>query len=105
MSKKVLIIGAGGVGNVVAHKCAMHPEAFSEIMLASRNENKCKAIASDVKAATGRTIKTAAVDADNVQATVKLIKSFGRRTSHQRRPSLSRSSLNGRLSPCRDSLC
>jgi len=77
MSKKVLIIGAGGVGNVVVHKCAMHPEAFSEIMLASRNENKCKAIASDVKAATGRTIKTAALDADNVQATVALIKSFG----------------------------
>ena len=36
MSKKVLIIGAGGVGNVVAHKCAMHPEAFAEVMLASQ---------------------------------------------------------------------
>ena len=51
MSKKVLIIGAGGVGNVVAHKCAMNSESFSEVMLASRNENKCKAIAADVKAA------------------------------------------------------
>ena len=39
MSKKVLIIGAGGVGNVVAHKCAMATESFSEVMLASRNEN------------------------------------------------------------------
>ena len=77
MSKKVLIIGAGGVGNVVTHKCAMHPEAFSEVMLASRNENKCKAIAADVKNATGRTILTAAVDADDVKATVALIKSFG----------------------------
>ncbi len=77
MSKKVLIIGAGGVGNVVTHKCAMHPEAFSEVMLASRNENKCKAIAADVKNATGRTIRTAAVDADDVKATVALIKSFG----------------------------
>jgi saccharopine dehydrogenase (NAD+, L-lysine-forming) len=76
MSKKVLIIGAGGVGNVVAHKCAQAPEHFSEILLASRNENKCKAIAADVKAATGRTIATAAVDADNVQATVALIQSF-----------------------------
>jgi len=77
MSKKVLIIGAGGVGNVVAHKCAMAPEFFSEVMLASRNENKCKAVAADVKAATGRTIHTAAVDADNVKATVALIRSFG----------------------------
>ena len=77
MSKKVLIIGAGGVGNVVAHKCAMATEAFSEVMLASRNENKCKAIAADVKAATGRTIHTATVDADDVKATVALIKSFG----------------------------
>lgn len=76
MSKKVLIIGAGGVGNVVAHKCAMATEAFSEVMLASRNENKCKAIAADVKAATGRTIHTATVDADDVKATVALIKSF-----------------------------
>ena len=77
MSKKVLIIGAGGVGNVVAHKCAMAPEFFSEVMLASRNENKCKAVAADVKAATGRTIRTAAVDADDVKATVALIRAFG----------------------------
>lgn len=33
---KVLIIGAGGVGTVVAHKVAQHPEVFSEIMIASR---------------------------------------------------------------------
>ena len=31
---KVLIIGAGGVGSVVAHKCAAVPEVFTEIMLA-----------------------------------------------------------------------
>ena len=30
MSKKVLIIGAGGVGNVVVRKCAQAPEVFSE---------------------------------------------------------------------------
>ncbi|MGD9494439.1 MAG: saccharopine dehydrogenase NADP-binding domain-containing protein, partial [Bacteroidales bacterium] len=33
---RVLIIGAGGVGTVVANKCAQLPEVFSEIMLASR---------------------------------------------------------------------
>jgi saccharopine dehydrogenase (NAD+, L-lysine-forming) len=33
---KILIIGAGGVGQVVAHKCAQVPEVFTEICLASR---------------------------------------------------------------------
>ena len=50
---KVLIIGAGGVGNVVAHKCAQLPETFSEIILASRTVSKCDAIAASVKEKTG----------------------------------------------------
>ena len=73
---KVLIIGAGGVGHVVAHKCAQVPEVFSEIMLASRTKSKCDAIAASVKERTGRVIRTAALDADNVAETVALIKSF-----------------------------
>ncbi|NIP96429.1 MAG: hypothetical protein GWO24_24555, partial [Akkermansiaceae bacterium] len=32
--KNILIIGAGGVGSVVAHKCAQHPEVFGKIALA-----------------------------------------------------------------------
>lgn len=59
---KVLIIGAGGVGGVVTHKCAQLPEVFSEIILASRTEAKCKAIAAQLK----REIRTAQIDADNV---------------------------------------
>jgi len=73
---KVLIIGAGGVGHVVAHKCAQVPEVFSEIMLASRTKSKCDAIAASIKERTGRAIQTAALDADNVAETVALIKSF-----------------------------
>ncbi|NWN83706.1 MAG: saccharopine dehydrogenase family protein [Halomonas sp.] len=69
---KVLIIGAGGVGGVVTHKCAQHPEVFSEIMLASRNEAKCQAIAEQLD----RPIQTATVDADDVDALVALIESF-----------------------------
>ena len=69
---KVLIIGAGGVGGVVTHKCAQHPEVFSEVMLASRNEAKCKAIADQLD----RPIQTARVDADDVEALVALIESF-----------------------------
>ena len=70
---KVLIIGAGGVGHVVAHKCAQVPEVFTEIMLASRTKSKCDAIAASVKQRTGRDVVTHAVDADNVTETVKLI--------------------------------
>ncbi|MEH6813909.1 MAG: saccharopine dehydrogenase family protein [Motiliproteus sp.] len=70
---KVLIIGAGGVGGVVVHKCAQVAEVFTEIVLASRTEDKCKKIAESVKAATGRHIETAQVDADNVPELVALL--------------------------------
>ncbi|ACT58518.1 saccharopine dehydrogenase family protein [Hirschia baltica] len=73
---KVLQIGAGGVGTVVAHKLAMSP-VFTDIMLASRTVSKCDDIAASVKGKTGVTIATASVDADNVAQTVELIKSFG----------------------------
>ncbi len=71
---KVLIIGAGGVGQVVAHKCAQLPEVFSEITLASRTVEKCDRIAQGVLEKQGRKINTAQVDADDVPALVALIK-------------------------------
>ena len=74
---KVLIIGAGGVGSVVAHKCAMVPEVFGEITLASRTVAKCEAIAAEVKTRTGRSISTARVDADNAEETAALIRKTG----------------------------
>ena len=74
---KVLIIGAGGVGSVVAHKCAMVPEVFGEITLASRTLSKCDAIAAEVKNRTGRSIATAKVDADNAEETAALIRKTG----------------------------
>ncbi|MFZ5429739.1 MAG: saccharopine dehydrogenase C-terminal domain-containing protein [Bacteroidota bacterium] len=70
---KVLIIGAGGVGTVVAHKTAALPEVFTDIMLASRTKSKCDAIAKKIG---GNRIKTAQVDADNVPQLVALIRSF-----------------------------
>jgi len=45
---KVLIVGAGGVGQVVTHKCAQVPEVFSHIALASRTLSKCERIASQI---------------------------------------------------------
>ncbi len=67
---KVIIIGAGGVGAVVAHKCAQLPEVFTDILLASRTESKCKAIAAQVS----RPIRTARVDADNVEELTALLR-------------------------------
>jgi saccharopine dehydrogenase (NAD+, L-lysine forming) len=66
---KVLQIGAGGVGTVVAHKLARHPEIFSEIILASRTKSKCDDIA---KAVGGSRIHTAQVDADDVHQLIAL---------------------------------
>ena len=67
---KVLIIGAGGVGRVVVHKCAQRTDVFSMITLASRTKAKCDAIAAEIK---GVRIATARVDADNVPELVALI--------------------------------
>ncbi len=51
---KVLIIGAGGVGRVVVHKCAQRTDIFSSITLASRTKAKCDAIAAEIKGVSGR---------------------------------------------------
>jgi saccharopine dehydrogenase (NAD+, L-lysine forming) len=69
---KVLIIGAGGVGAVVTHKCAQHPEVFSEIVLASRTLAKCEAIRNQV----ARPIEIAQVDADHPREVSALIRKF-----------------------------
>jgi saccharopine dehydrogenase (NAD+, L-lysine-forming) len=71
---RILIIGAGGVGNVVAKKCAMHRDVFTDIWLASRTLSKCQAIRDEVKQLLGVDMTTAAVDADSVPELVSLIK-------------------------------
>ncbi len=76
---RVLIIGAGGVGNVVAKKCAQNHAVFTDILLASRTKSKCDAIVAEIRAS-ARTasakIATAQVDADNVPELAALIRSF-----------------------------
>lgn len=72
---KVMIIGAGGVGTVVAHKCATMP-CFSEILLASRTLSRVKNVAAQVQEMTGRTLQTVAVDADDVAALTAELRRF-----------------------------
>ncbi|MDX2195776.1 MAG: saccharopine dehydrogenase family protein [Cytophagales bacterium] len=70
---KILIIGAGGVGSVVAHKCAQAQDVFTDILLASRTKAKCDTIAAQIG---GNRVKTAAIDADQVPELVSLIRDF-----------------------------
>ena len=73
MSNKTLIIGAGGVGNVVVFKCAMNIETFGEITLASRTLSKCDAIAKNVKEKINIEINTLKIDADSVTELVEVL--------------------------------
>ena len=72
---KALIIGAGGVASVAAHKCCQNPEVFEEICIASRTKSKCDALKEKLDG--GRTkVSTAQVDADKVEELVPLLRSF-----------------------------
>ncbi len=67
----VLIIGAGGVGRVVTHKCVMNKETFTKITLASRRLESCKGIQDELPAGA---IEIEQVDADNTAELSALIR-------------------------------
>ena len=71
---KVLIIGAGGVGQVVAHKVSQVPEVFSSMVLASRTVAKCDGIKEQIAKRREFPIETAQVDADDSQQVAELIR-------------------------------
>lgn len=48
MKRNVLIIGAGGVAQVVAHKCAQYNDRLGDLHIASRTKAKCEAIIASV---------------------------------------------------------
>ena len=76
---KVLIIGAGGVASVAAHKVAQNSDVFTDIMIASRTESKCKALAKAIEdkgLVPAGSIKTTHVDADNVPELVALFNAY-----------------------------
>ena len=70
MSKTTLIIGAGGVGRVVVHKCAMNADVFGKIVLASRSIGRCEEIKSELPHAN---LEITTVDADKTQEVIELI--------------------------------
>lgn len=70
---RVLIIGAGGVATVAAFKIAKNADVFTDIMIASRTKSKCDKI---VKNIGDPNIKTAQVDADDVEQLKSLLKEY-----------------------------
>lgn len=68
--KKTLIIGAGGVGGVVVHKCVQNKDIFGHITLASRRLESCEKIQQQLPS---NSIDIAQVDADDTQALIKLM--------------------------------
>lgn len=73
---KLLIIGCGGVAQVAIKKCCQADDVFTEILIASRTESKCKAVAESMKGKTKAQLTTARVNADNVDELVSLIEGF-----------------------------
>ena len=71
------MIGAGGVATVAAFKIAQNADVFTEFMIASRRKEKCDAIVDAIhKAGHTMDIKTAQVDADDVEQLKALFNDF-----------------------------
>ncbi len=71
---KVLIIGAGGVATVAAHKVAQNHDVFTDIVIASRTKSKCDKLAADILKRENVKVETDQVDADSVAELVALFK-------------------------------
>lgn len=81
MKRNVLIVGAGGVAQVVAHKCAQNNDLLGDIHIASRTPGKCEAIIASVQAKramkTDGVLRPHALDATDSAAVAALIRETG----------------------------
>ena len=81
MKRNVLIIGAGGVAQVVAHKCAQHNDRLGDLHIASRTVAKCEAIIASVHAKSAMKVpglfKAHAVNAMDSAEVAALIRDTG----------------------------
>jgi saccharopine dehydrogenase-like NADP-dependent oxidoreductase len=81
LKQNVLIIGAGGVAQVVVHKCAQNNDVLGEIHIASRTVSKCEALIESVHAKDAMkqdgVLKAHQLDAMNTAATATLIRETG----------------------------
>ena len=81
MKRNVLIIGAGGVAQVTAHKCAQNNDVLGDIHIASRTASKCEAIIQSIhekkSLKTEGILKAHAVDGMDTAAVAALIRETG----------------------------
>ena len=81
MKRNVLIIGAGGVAQVVAHKCAQNNDILGDLHIASRTQAKCDAIIASVHDKSAMkvpgTFASHAIDAMDSVAVAALIRETG----------------------------
>lgn len=82
MKKNLLIIGAGGVAHVAAHKAAMANDVLGDICIASRTVSKAEAIIDSVKRKghikdESKKLHARQLDALDVAATAALIRETG----------------------------
>lgn len=78
MKRNVLIIGAGGVAHVTAHKCAQNNKLLGDINIASRTLSKCEAIIDSIKEKgnlqSPGVLRAHQLDAMDIEATKALIR-------------------------------
>lgn len=81
MKKNVLVIGAGGVAQVAAHKCAQNNDVLGDIHIASRTVGKCRDIIASIHEKKSMkqpgVLEAHALDALDVEATKALIARTG----------------------------
>jgi saccharopine dehydrogenase-like NADP-dependent oxidoreductase len=81
MKRNALIIGAGGVAQVVAHKCAQNNDVFGDLHIASRTVSKCQAIVQSVHDKAAMKVpgifEAHALDAMDTAAVAELITATG----------------------------
>ena len=81
MKRNVLIIGAGGVAQVSAHKCAQNNDVLGDIHIASRTQSKCDAIIDSIREngslKVDGVLKSHAVDGLDTAAVAALIRETG----------------------------
>jgi saccharopine dehydrogenase (NAD+, L-lysine-forming) len=70
---RALMIGAGGVASVVAHKCCQNSDVFNELCIAGRTLSKCEALKTKLQGSRTK-VTVEQVDADNTDALIALIK-------------------------------
>ena len=79
MKKNVLIVGAGGVAHVAAHKCAQNNDILGDICIASRTQGKCDKIIESIRRKNNikhpwKKLYSRQLNALDIPAAIKLIK-------------------------------